>query len=483
MRALGYRVVDLIVEHLTTLRDQPAGRETRRAELEPRLREPPPETGRGAEEVLARLERDVLAHMGRVHHPRFFAFVPSPANYVGVLADAIAGGHNVFAGTWLESSGPAMLELVVLDWLRELCGLPSGAGGLFVSGGSEANLHALAAARRAILADHIVGAVAYCSDQTHSAVDRALRVLVFAPEQLRRLPSDARYRLSIESLAAAVGEDRAAGRRPFCVIANAGTVNTGAVDPLEALAGFCGDAGLWLHADAAYGGGAVLCDQGRRALAGIEHVDSLALDPHKWLFQPYEIGCLLVRDPRTLYDAFHILPEYMRDIPRAAEEVNFADYGIQLTRSFRALKLWLSFQVFGLGAFREAVERGIANAERAEALARERACWEIVTPAELGIVTFRWRPLEREGPREAGSAAPLTSRDDALAEAVNARLAAASLADGFTLVSSTTLRGRTVIRFCPINPRTTEDDIRASLERLELLAGNLAATVASRGSG
>jgi glutamate/tyrosine decarboxylase-like PLP-dependent enzyme len=457
MRALGYRVVDLLVDHLTTLRDQPAGREARRAELEPLLREAPPERGRDPEEVLARLERDVLAAMGRVHHPRFFAFVPSPSNYVGVLADAIAGGHNVFAGTWLESSGPAMLEIVVLDWLRDFCGLPSSAGGLFVSGGSAANLHALAVARHAALADRVEGAVVYCSDQTHSAVDRALFVLGFGKEQLRRLPSDEGFRLPVERLAAAVAEDRAAGRRPFCVIANAGTVNTGAVDPLPALADFSAEAGLWLHADAAYGGGAVLCERGRRALAGIERVDSLALDPHKWLFQPYEIGCVLVRDRRRLFDTFHILPDYMRDTARGEEEVNFADYGIQLTRSFRALKLWMSFQVFGLAAFREAVERGIANAERAESMLRDRPCWQVVTPAELGIVTFRW----------------WAPGGDALAEDVNRRLAAASLADGFTLVSSTTLRGHTVIRLCPINPRTTEDDLRSSLDRLEILAATL----------
>jgi len=285
-------------------------------------------------------------------------------------------------------------------------------------------------------------------------------VLGFAPEQVRRLPADAGHRLSLEDLAAAVGEDRAAGRRPFCVVANAGTVNTGAVDPLAALADFAAEAGLWLHVDAAYGGGALLCDRGRRALAGIGRADSLALDPHKWLFQPFEIGCVLVRDRRLLRDTFHILPEYLKDTERGAEEPSFADYGIQLTRSFRALKLWLSIQIFGLAAFRAAVERGLDNAERAEALIRERPCWEVVTPAELGIVTFRWVGGGASGDRDP--------------KAVNRRLAAAALADGFTMVSSTTLRGRAAIRLCTINPRTTEDDLVASLTRLEELAAGLA---------
>jgi glutamate/tyrosine decarboxylase-like PLP-dependent enzyme len=475
MRSLGHRVVDLIVDHLTTLREQPAGREARRAELEPLLREPPPEEGRDPAEVLARIERDVLSWMGRVHHPRFFAFVPSPSNYVGVLADALATAHNVFAGTWLESSGPAMLEIVTLEWLREWCGLPDGAGGLFVSGGSEANLHALAAARHVALADRLEGTVTYASDQTHSAVDRALRVLGFAPEQLRRIPSDEQFRLPVEPLRAAIADDRAHGLRPFCVIANAGTVNTGAVDPFPALADLCAGEGLWLHADAAYGGATVLCEAGRRALAGIERVDSLALDPHKWLFQPYEIGCVLVRDRRWLHRTFHILPEYLRDVERGEGEVNFADYGVQLTRSFRALKLWMTLQVFGMRAFRVAVARGIANAERAEAMLRERPFWEVVTPATLGIVTFRWRPGGSDGSAITAWGTPVSGDGhDDLAERVNARIAAASLADGFTLVSSTVLRGRTVVRLCPINPRTTEDDIRDSLERLETLAARLA---------
>lgn len=458
MRALGYRVVDLLVEHWSTLRDQPAGRATPRHELEGRLRRPPPERGSDPESVLARLERDVLAHMGRVHHPRFFAFVPSPSNWVSVLGDAIAAGTNVFAGTWFESSGPAMLELVVVDWLRKWCGLPEGAGGLFVSGGSMANLIGLAVARRVRLDDRVEGAVAYCSDQTHSAVDRAMRLLGFATPQLREIPSDGDFRMSIAALREAIVEDRAAGREPFCVIANAGTTNTGAVDPLPELAETCRAEDLWLHADAAYGGAAVLCPAGRDALVGLDAVDSLALDPHKWLFQPYEIGCLLVRDRGWLPETFHVLPDYLRDVEARTGEVNFADYGLQLTRSFRALKLWLSIEVFGLSAFREAVARGIENAERAEEILRSSDAWEVVTPARLGIVTFRWEP---EGLSEER------------AERVTAALVEASQEDGFTLVSSTRLAGRTVLRLCTINPRTTRGDLEASIHRLAALAGGV----------
>lgn len=460
MRALGHRVVDLLVDHWTTLREQPAGRTATREALEARLREPPPERPGDPAAVLDRLERDVLAWMGRVHHPRFFAFVPSPSNFVSVLAEAIAAGHNVFAGTWFESAGPAMVELVVLDWLREWCGLPDSAGGLFTSGGSAANLTGLAVARRIVLGDDVAGAVVYASDQTHSAVGRGLAVLGFPPGALRRLPHDGEGRLSPGAVREAIAGDRAAGRRPFCVVANAGTTNTGAVDPLEPLADLRDAEGVWLHVDAAYGGGAVLCEEGRRALAGLGRADSVALDPHKWLFQPYEIGCVLVREEGDLLETFHVLPDYLRDVEARLGEVNFGDRGVQLTRSFRALKLWMSIQVFGLDAFRGAVRRGLENARRAESILRESGAWEVTSPASLGVVTFRWAP-ERAGEAEA--------------ERVTAGLVRAALEDGFTLVSSTRLGGRTVLRMCPINPRTTPADLEGSIARLESLARGLAA--------
>ena len=458
MRELGHLVVDRLVHHWATLRDQSAGRRTGREELERLLREPPPEDGRNPEQVIARVETDVLGHMGRVHHPRFFAFVPGPGNWIGILGDLLATGTNVFAGTWFEASGPAMVEIVTLDWLRRWCGLPEEAGGVFVSGGSMANLTALAVARRVALEDRIAGAVAYCSDQTHSAVDRAFAVLGFGPDQVRRLHSDDEYRLSIASLREAIASDRAAGRRPFCVVANAGTTNTGAVDPLVELADVCENEGLWMHADAAYGGAAVLCERGRRELAGLERSDSMALDPHKWLFQPFEIGCVLVRDRQWLPTTFHVLPDYLRDVETSRGEVNFADYGIQLTRGFRALKLWMSIQVFGVAAFRRAVERGFENAERAETLLHDAGVWRIVTPARMGVVTFTWSP----------GGVP-----DAVAREVTVGLVEAALQDGTTLVSSTVLRGEPVLRICAVNPRTTREDLEMSVKRLGELAEGL----------
>jgi glutamate/tyrosine decarboxylase-like PLP-dependent enzyme len=409
--------------------------------------------------VLAQVEREVLGPIMHLDHPRFFAWVPGPSNFVGALADLLAAGVNVFAGTWLEGAGPAQVELATVDWLRGVCGMPPGAGGLFVSGGSLANLTALAVARRIRIEDRRAGAVCYASDQTHSSVDRALRLLGFGPEQVRRLTSDQAFRLPVAALRGAVEEDRKAGRHPFCVIASAGTTNTGAVDPLAELADLCEAEGLWLHVDGAYGAAAALAPAGRARLAGLGRAHSVALDPHKWLFQPYDTGCVLVREARWLPETFRILPEYLQDIQEGAGEVNFCDRGLELTRRFRALRLWMSLQVFGVDAFRTAVARGLALAEHAEARLRERPVWEVVTPAQLGVVTFRWAPAGVE---------------PAAADRLVERLVQAVFADGFAMLSSTVLRERPVLRLCTINPRTTEADLAATIERLERLARGLA---------
>jgi glutamate/tyrosine decarboxylase-like PLP-dependent enzyme len=459
MRAFGYLVIDAIVEHFAQLRSKNPSRKGDRAALESLLRQPPPERGTDPADVICELKEKVFRNMMHVDHPRFFAFVPSPGNFAGAMADALASGFNGFVGTWFAGSGMAEIELVTIDWLRRMCGLPATAGGLFVSGGSMANLTALAVARRAALNDDMSGAVVYYSDQTHSSVDRGLRVLGFQPAQIRKVPSDAEFRLEMAALREAVEQDRAAGRRPFCVIANAGTTNTGAVDPFPDLAGFCRERGLWLHADGAYGAAAAISDSGRRLLGGLELVDSLSLDPHKWLFQPFEIGCVLVRDFHRLRETFRITPEYLQDVHRAGEEVNFCDHGIQLSRGFRALKLWMSLKIFGLEAFREAVNWGLHLAGHAERVLRASPMFEIVTPARLGIVTFRYAP---------------DGRSHEYVDALNQALVDEMLADGYAVLTSTRLRGRTALRLCTINPRTTDEDIEETVLRLGRLGSRLA---------
>lgn len=466
MRQLGYRVVDQLVEHFEHLASKPVMWVSPRSELETKLREPLPEQPAPLDSLLEQLQRDVWSNIGNIQHPRFFAFIPSPSNFVSVMADALAAGFNPFAGNWLEGSGTSQIELVTIDWLREMLGMPETAGGLFVSGGSMANLTALITARRAKLDNRSENAVVYFSDQTHNSIEKALRILGLRREQMRKLPSDDAFRLQIELLRRAVAEDRAAGRRPFCVIANAGTTNTGAVDPLNELADLCAQEELWLHVDGAYGAAACLSERGKRLLAGIERADSISLDPHKWLFQPFEIGCVLVRDARLLKKTFHTMAEYLEDTKRLEEEeINYYDYGVQLTRGFRALKLWLSIKTFGAAAFREAINYGFELAEFAEGVLRQSDCWRIVTPATMGMVTFCF---VAEGCSE-----------DEINE-IHRRMVEMMSEDGFAFANSTSLRGQTVMRLCTINPRTTEDDVRATIEQVERFGRDLQTGIKAR---
>jgi glutamate/tyrosine decarboxylase-like PLP-dependent enzyme len=459
MRRLGYRVVDEVIAHMETQRTQRVSTVHTRAALEsalgPLIDDPTP-----VDTVMQLVRGEVLEAITQVDHPRFFAFVPGPGNFVGTMADTLAAGFNVFAGHWLAGSGPAAVELQTIEWLCQECGLPDTAGGLFVSGGSMANLTALATARQITLGGPDAVAVAYCSNQTHNSLAKGLRVIGFTAEQVRTIETDGELRLAPAALEQAIAEDRAAGRRPFCVIANAGTTNTGAVDPLDRVADICAANGMWMHVDGAYGAAAVLTPVGKRVLAGMHRADSITFDPHKWLFQPFEIGCVLVRDVRHLRQTFTVHAddhgEYLEDVTRiVGEEMIFYDHGVQLTRSFRALKLWMTLRVFGVRAMRDAIGYGIALAEETERLLRVDSRFEIVTPAQLGIVTFV--------PRHDG----LTN------DQVNAwvkRTVDAVLADGFAMLTSTTVFDRHVLRMCAINPQTTVADVRATLERVAEVA-------------
>ena len=455
MRSLGYQVIDLLIDHFSDLPDKPVTRKANRVDLETKLSQPLPSESRPPNEVLEQLEEVVFRNIMHLDHPRFFAFVPSPSNFVSVMADALASGFNVFAGTWLEASGPAMVELQTLDWLRQTLGLPESAGGLFTSGGSMANLTALSVARHVKLDGPDPRGMVYCSDQTHSSVARGLRVLGFRKRQLRTIKSDQQYRLDLHALRQAVEGDLAAGLKPFCVVASAGTTNTGAIDPLPEIGAFCREAGLWFHIDGAYGGAAALCPRGKALLAGIDLADSVTIDPHKWLFQPYEIGCLLVRREAWLKEVFHILPEYLADIETQLGEVNFCDRGVQLTRSFRALKLWFSLQVFGGEAFRHAIEQGITLAEHAQELLQARPNWQVVTPAQLGVLTFAFS-APGIGPRKA--------------ESIHQQIFQALIDDGYAFLSTTSLNGRNVLRMCTINPRTRLMDVENTVDKLDQLA-------------
>jgi aromatic-L-amino-acid decarboxylase len=439
MRRLGYRVVDLLVEQEP---DVPLRRATP-AEMRERLGGPPPAGPQPFEDVLARLERDVLPYRSRVDHPRFLAFIPGSGTWPGALADFVASACNIYAGSWMESAGPSQVELEVLGWFKEWVGYPAGAAGSLTSGGSAANMTALACAREAKAGAMREDLVLYVSDQAHSSVARAARILGFRPDQVRVLPTDALLRLAPETLEAAIEADVRARRSPLAVSANAGSTNTGAVDPLPELADICRRHGVWLHVDAAYGGFAVLSERGRAELRGLELADSLTLDPHKWLYQPFECGCVLVRHGALLRSAFELTPDYLADARASEGEANFGDLGLQLTRTSRALKVWVSIQAFGLDAFRAAIERSLDLADHAAKRIEGSDALELLATPSLGIVCFRRVDID------------------------GTVLASALEASGTGLVSSTRLHGELALRLCILNHTTTRDDVDAVLDFLE----------------
>ncbi len=467
LREQATQTVAWLLQDMQELPQKAAGRVTPRAELEPLLATPPPEEGLGFGSVLAEFSQNVAPHGFRLAHPRFLAYIPAAPTFASILGDLLCSGTNFFCGTWLAGSGPAEVELIVLDWFRGLLGLPEGTRGILTSGGSEANLTALLVARERLSFEDRSRAVLYLTQQRHASMDRAAKIIGLRPEQVRVVPADDIFRMRVEALTEAVGQDRKAGRLPWAVVANAGATNTGAVDSLRELADICHREGLWYHVDAAYGWSAVLIPAGRAELEGIEQADSVTLDPHKWFAQPFEVGCVLVREGRQLGDTFWIRPDYMQDVKRPqTAEVHFADHGIALTRRFRALKVWMSVKALGLGWFRSLVERSYQLAEYAEHRLRARPDFEILCGRQLSIVCFRYRP------------APWPAEEPAVADRldqINLRLVEELRLTGRALISSTRLGGRVALRFCFVNWRTTAADVDEVIGLLGSLGERLAA--------
>jgi aromatic-L-amino-acid/L-tryptophan decarboxylase len=448
MQRLGRQVADTVAEHLSSFREQRVLTNGLPAETRTRLRRAPLESPVPFDDLLRELRDNVFPFSAREPHPGFMAYVPGCPTFPAVLGDWLATGYNFFAGVWPVAEGPNAVELAVLEWFRQWTGMPAGTGGLLTNGGSGATLTAIIAARHAAVGDdtsRLPRLTLYASDQAHSAALRAAWIAGVPRTQVRVLASDEGYCLRPDDVRRAMTEDRAAGLIPLAVVVSAGTTNTGAVDPLDEMADLCAEENTWLHADAAYGGFAVLTERGAKQLAGLGRCDSVALDPHKWLFVPFECGSLLVREPERLRAAFQVLPDYLRDVAAGQDGVNFADYGEQLTRQSRALKVWLGVKYFGLAAIRGEIDRAMDLALYAEQLVRSEPLLEVRSPAQLGVLCFRVHPKGMD--------------DEAALDALNERVNAAIGADGRYLISSTRLRGSFTLRLCILGFRTTTADV------------------------
>lgn len=459
MQRIGRQVADFVANHLATLRDQPAYRTLDRQgarQLFGTALQDAPVTPTPFDTLLAEFRERVVPHHAREPHPRFLGYIPSCPTFPAVMGDWLATGFNFFSGVWSVAAAPNEIELTVLEWFRRWMGMPDGSRGLLTSGGSAATVTAVVAARHAAIGQgegdrgDIARLTVYCSDQAHASVAKAAWIAGIGRRNVRSVPSDASYSMRIAELREMLQADRDAGLRPFLLCATAGATNTGAVDPLRDLADVAAREGIWLHTDAAYAGFSMLTARGRRLLDGLGSADSLTLDPHKWLYVPFECGCLLVRDPARLESAFSVHPEYLQDVRARDAEVNFADYGEQLTRYARALKVWFSVRYFGTDAIAAAQERAMRLAELAEGIVREAPDLEVLTPAQFGIVCFRVHPSGVD------DAEQLNALNERVNDAVNR--------SGFVLMSSTRLRGVLSLRLCIPGYRTQEEDVRAVLE-------------------
>jgi len=351
----------------------------------------------------------------------------------------------------MAAPGLVQIEANVGRWLCEMAGYPASALGLLTTGGSMANLIALVTARRERLPEDFLSGVLYTSDQAHHSVQKAALLAGFPPARVRALPSDAQFRIRLDALAEAVAADRAAGLHPFFLVVSAGTTNTGAVDDLGAAADAARAHGLWLHVDAAYGGFFVLTERGRRVLHGIERADSITLDPHKGLFLPYGTGSLLVRDGGALRRAHSVHAEYLPPVPEDPDFVDYSTVSPELSRDFRGLRVWLPIKMHGIAAFRRALDEKLDLAAWAAAELRKVAGVEIVAEPQLSLLAFR---VTKAG------------LGDAATDDLNRRVMEAVNARGRVYVTSTTVRGRFLIRICVLSFRTHLDRMQMAIEDL-----------------
>ena len=413
------------------------------------------------DEALATLAEQVDSSGQNLGHSRFFGYIPSGGLYTGALGDYIAAAVNRYAGVDYAAPGAARLEHALIRWLAKEVGYPASAQGDLASGGSIATLSAVAAARQRhdVRARDVENTVVYLTQLTHHCITKALQVAGMAECRLRLVPLDRHYRMDVEALDEAIKADRAAGLRPWLLAGSAGTTDLGTIDPLPALADAADQHGLWFHVDAAYGGSFVLCDEGRKRLAGMERSDSVVINPHKGMFLPTGLGIVLVRDGAALFEAFHARGSYMQDMEgMGVEQAHSAcDFSPELTRPFRGLRLWLPLKLTGLSPFRAAVEEKLLLAEYFYDRVRELEGFVVGPPPDLSIVAFRYQP-------ETGDANDFNSR---LFEAIRD--------DGRIFLSTTTLDGNFTLRLAILSYHTHRRDIDTALQVIDELARKLSA--------
>ncbi len=471
---LAHKMVDDVLEHLSTLPQQPAWQEPSE-QVRNAIVEPLPHDGIGAEAAYSDFLTNVLPYPNGNLHPRFWGWVQGTGTPLGMMADMLASGMNAHLAGFNQA--PALVEHQLIVWLSELLGMPKGTSGVMASGGTVASIIGLAVARFAkagwnVREEGLQGQspqgfaplTMYCSTETHSWAQRGVELLGLGNKALRRIPVDEAYKIRIDALRESIHQDRTSGFKPICVIGSAGTVNTGATDDLTALADLCAEEDLWFHVDGAFGAIAAISETLRPIVAGMERADSIGFDLHKWLYLPFECACVLVRDAELHRKAFTMQPSYIAPMERGviAGGLAFAERGLELTRGFKALKAWMSLKAHGVKTFARAVEQNVEQAQYLASLIKAHANMELCADVPMNIVCFRYHP----------SKATSTMTLEQL-NTLNQELLLRLQESGRAVVSSTVLRGVYTLRAAIVNQRSTMADFDELVRAVEEIGARI----------
>jgi aromatic-L-amino-acid decarboxylase len=457
-RRHGRAVVDWIADYFERIEQLPVLTQVEPGELISQLPAAPPEAGESIEELIADVDRLIVPALTHWSHPAFFAYFATSTSAPGILGEMLSAAFDAKALLWRAAPAAQELEEVTLSWLRQMIGLPEPFSGIIYDTASVSTLHAIAAAREGlklrVREDGMSGRAdlpllrVYSSEHAHSSVEKCVITLGLGQRSLRKIPVDAEFRMDAAALARAIEEDRAAGHLPFCVVATVGTTSTSSIDPVPAVAELCGRERLWLHVDAAYAGSAAVVPELRHILEGSERADSLVLNPHKWLFTPFDLSVLYTQRMDLLHRAFSLVPEYLRTLEQGREAVrNHSEYGIQLGRRFRALKLWMGIRYFGHDGLAARIREHCRLARLFASWVESAPGWELLSPVPLSLVCFRACPA-RGGESDDQRAARLNQLNEQIMHAVNET--------GEAFLSHTKLDDRFTLRLAIGNIRTTE---------------------------
>jgi len=455
MHRMGETALKAVINHIEGLPHAPCSNLDKYPQVADSLLEPPPDKGADFESLLEFLMKKVIPASITHPHPSFMGYIPGGGLYPSAIADFIAAATNRYVGVWFTAPASARLEHCVLNWFAQWMGYPDSARGILTSGGSLANFSAVVTARKHLLGDDLSRGTIYMSDQTHHCVIKMASMAGIPERNVRLSDVDENFRADPEKIERAIRKDLHQGMKPFLLVGNAGTTNTGAVDPLVELSEVAKKFGLWYHIDAAYGGFFNLCEEGKRVLKGIESSDSVVLDPHKGLFVPYGTGSLLVKDGELLKRAHMMSADYIQDHPVPKGEWNAADYSPELSRSFRGLRVWLPIKFFGVQAFRENLAEKLHLTKWMFQQFREEPQFECMCNPHLSAFAFRYHPRKWN------------------VDIFNRQLLKALVASKKLYLSSTLLNGEFVIRICILGFRTHKREVENAFEIIKATAQKL----------